>query len=256
MADLRDMVAFMDRLLEVDTITDYAPIGLQVEGAAEVRGVVTGVSACLPLFERAVEAGAQMVLVHHGMFWDNESRVVRGSLKDRLRFLLANDLSLVAYHLPLDRHPEVGNNARLYARLGLTGRRPFGAYKGQSIACMGDLPEPMPFDGFLARVNEALGGEGGDTGVVLPFGPDTVRTVAICSGGAPELVREAIERGADAYLTGEASEWVYHLAREEGIHYIGAGHHRTERFGVMALGEALSREFGVDCRFVDIPNPI
>lgn len=252
MADLHEMVAFMDRLLEVETITDYGPQGLQVEGAPEVGRVVTGVSACLPLFERAVETGAQMVLVHHGMFWDNESRVVRGSLKDRLRFLLANDLSLVGYHLPLDRHPEVGNNAGLYARLGLTGRRPFGRYKGQSIACMGDLEAPMPFDAFRARVGEVLG----DEGLVLPFGPDTVRTVAICSGGAPELLREAIETGADVYLTGEASEWVYHLAREEKIHYIGAGHHRTERFGVMALGEVLEREFGVECRFVDIPNPI
>lgn len=252
MADLFEMVAFMDRLLEVDTITDYTPIGLQVEGAPEVRRVVTGVSACIPLFERAVEAEAQMVLVHHGMFWENESRVVRGSLKERLKFLLVNNLSLVGYHLPLDRHPEVGNNAQIYARLGLTDRRPFGRYKGQSIACMGDLPEPMPFDGFRDRVREALGGEG----LVLPFGPDTVRSVAICSGGAPELVREAIEAGADVYLTGEASEWVYHLAREEGIHYIGAGHHRTERFGVMALGEVLAREFAVDCRFVDVPNPI
>jgi len=251
-ADLHEMVAYMDRLLEVDTIGDYCPKGLQVEGRREVSRLVTGVSACLPLFERAVEAGAQLVLVHHGMFWDNESRVVRGSLKERLRFLLANDLSLVGYHLPLDRHPEVGNNAGLFRRLGLVERRPFGLYKGQTIACMGDLPEPLPFDAFRARVADMLGGEG----LVLPFGPDTVLTVAICSGGAPDLVREAIERGADAYLTGEASESVYHLAREEGIHYLGAGHHRTERFGVMALGEALEREFGVESRFVDIPNPI
>ena len=255
MADLREMVAWMDRLLEVDTIADYCPKGLQVEGAREVTRVVTGVSACLPLFERAVEAGAQMVLVHHGMFWDSDSRVVRGSLKERLRFLLANNLSLVGYHLPLDRHPEVGNNAGIFRRLGLSGRRPFGVYKGQTIACMGDLPEPMSFDALRSRVGEVFGIGGGE-GLVLPFGPDTVRTVAICSGGAPDLVREAIEKGADVYLTGEATEYVYHLAREEGIHYIGAGHHRTERFGVMDLGEAVQAEFGVECRFVDVPNPI
>jgi dinuclear metal center YbgI/SA1388 family protein len=251
-ADLLEMVAFMDRLLEVDTIADYCPKGLQVEGDKEVTGVLTGVSACMPLFERAVEEGAQMVLVHHGMFWDSDSRVVRGSLKERLRFLLSNDLSLVGYHLPLDRHPEVGNNAGIFRRLGLTEGRPFGEYKGQTIACMGDLAAPEPFDAFRARVAEVLGGEG----LVLPFGPATVRTVAICSGGAPDLVREAIEKGADVYLTGEASEYVYHLAREEGIHFIGAGHHRTERFGVMALGEALKVQFGVECRFVDVPNPI
>jgi len=251
-ADLFEMVAFMDRLLEVDTIADYCPKGLQVEGARDVSAVVTGVSACMPLFERAVEEGAQMVLVHHGMFWDTDPKVVRGSLKERLRFLLSNDLSLVGYHLPLDRHPEVGNNARIAARLGLVALRPFGLYKGQSIACMGELEAPTPFDDFARKVTEVFGGEP----LLLPFGPPTVRTVALCSGGAPELVREAVAKGADAYLTGEATEWVYHLAREEGIHYIGAGHHRTERFGVTALGERLAERFGVTATFVDVPNPI
>lgn len=252
MADLHDMVRFMDDLLDVGSIADYCPIGLQVEGAREVSGVVTGVSACMPLFERAVAERAQMVLVHHGMFWDNESRVVRGSLKDRLRFLIANDLSLVAYHLPLDRHPQVGNNARIFQELGLVGWRDFGRYKGQSIACMGELPEALPFDDFLQRVNRVFGGDA----FHLPFGPGTVKTVAVCSGGAPDLVREAIEKQADVFLTGEAGEYVYHLAREEGIHFIGAGHHRTERLGIQALGERLCRQFDVNCRFVDIPNPI
>ncbi|MFQ5508952.1 MAG: Nif3-like dinuclear metal center hexameric protein [Leptospirillia bacterium] len=252
MADLHDMVAFMDAYLAVDNIADYCPKGLQVEGAKEVTRVVTGVSACMPLFERAVEESAQMVLVHHGMFWDGDSKVVRGSLKQRLKFLLSNDLSLLGYHLPLDAHPEVGNNAQIFDRLGLSERTDFGVYKGQAIACMGTLPEPLAFDDFLSRVNAVFGGDA----FHLPFGPDTVQTVAICSGGAPDLVREAIDRRADVYLTGEASEYVYHLAKEEGIHYIGAGHHATERFGVMALGEKLAAEFGVECRFVDIPNPI
>ncbi len=252
MAQRDELIAHMDRLLSVDTITDYCPIGLQVAGSDRVETVVTGVSACMPLFERAVEAGAQMVLVHHGMFWDNESRVVKGSLKDRLRFLLLNNLSLVGYHLPLDRHPKVGNNARIFAGLGLTGRVDFGRYKGQYIACMGTLPTPEPFEDFLDRVNRLFGVDA----FHLPFGPEQVRTVAICSGGAPDLIREAIEVRADVYLTGEASEYVYHLAREEGIHFIGAGHHATERFGVMALGEELSRNFDVSCRFIDIPNPI
>ncbi len=252
MAKRDELIAYMDRLLAVDTISDYCPIGLQVAGSDDVTTVVTGVSACMPLFERALEEQAQMVLVHHGMFWDNESKVVKGMLKDRLRFLLVNDLSLVAYHLPLDRHPEVGNNARIFQKLGLTERVDFGRYKGQYIACMGRLPEPLPFDDFLYRVNQVFGGDA----FHLPFGPRLVQTIAICSGGAPDLIREAIEVRADVYLTGEASEYVYHLAREEGIHFIGAGHHATERFGVMALGERLSQSFDVSCRFIDIPNPI
>lgn len=243
----------MDRLLDTGSISDYCPNGLQVEGTAEVSRVVCGVSACMPLFERAVEEQAQLVLVHHGMFWDGESRVVKGSLKKRLAFLLDNGLSLAGYHLPLDRHPEVGNNAQLFEKLGLTDRRDFGRYKGQTIACMGSLPQPLPFDDFLSSLSKVLGK---DDLFHLPFGPSTVRTVALCSGGAPDLVREAVEVKADVYLTGEASEYVYHLAREEGIHYIGAGHHATERFGVMALGERLANEFNVECEFVDIPNPI
>jgi len=252
MADLHQMVAFMDELLDVDAIADYCPKGLQVEGNLEISRVVCGVSACMPLFEQAVENQAQMVLVHHGMFWDGDSKVVKGSLKERLRFLLSTNLSLVAYHLPLDRHPEVGNNAGIFDRLGLVDKSPFGRYKGTYIGCMGDLPEPLSYDDFQARVQGLFGSDG----VYLPFGPGKVKSVAICSGGAPELVREAVERGADAYLTGEASEYVYHLAREEGIHYIGAGHHRTEKYGIMALGEKLRGEFDVDCRFIDIPNPI
>lgn len=252
MADLHAITTFLNRYLEADRITDYCPNGLQVEGATEVTRIVTGVSACMALFERAVEEEAQMVLVHHGMFWDGDSKVVKGSLKDRLKFLLANDLSLLGYHLPLDRHPEVGNNARIFALLGLTGREEFGVYKGQAIACMGELPKPEPFDDFLNRVNKLFG----EDAFHLPFGPGTVRRIALCSGGAPDLVREAVEKNADVYLTGEASEYVYHLAREEGIHYIGAGHHNTERFGVQALGERLCQEFDVECRFIDIPNPI
>jgi len=251
-AELHTLVKHMDDLLEVGTISDYCPIGLQVEGASEVSKIVTGVSACMPLFEQALEVGAQMVLVHHGMFWDNEPKVVQGSLKQRLRFLLANDLSLVGYHLPLDRHPRVGNNAQIFARLGLSERRDFGLYKGQYIACLGSYPTPIPFDDFLSRVNGVFGGDA----FHLPFGPRQIRSVAICSGGAPELIREAIGVRADVYLTGEASEYVYHLAKEEGIHFIGAGHHATERFGIMALGDEICQAFDVSCQFIDVPNPI
>lgn len=252
MATLHELVAFMDQLLDIDHYKDYCPKGLQVEGAAEVTRIALGVSACMPLFEQAVEIDAQMVLVHHGMLWDNEPKVVQKSFKNRLKYLLANDLSLVGYHLPLDAHPEVGNNAQIVDKLGLIERQGFGQYGGQTIAFRGRLPQPMAFDDFLMRVNEVFGGDA----FHLPFGPGTVETVAVCSGGAPELVREALTVGADVYLTGEATEWVYHLAKEEGIHYIGAGHHQTERFGVMALGQRLTEQFGVECQFIDIPNPI
>jgi len=252
MADRDDIIRHLDTYLAVDAIDDYCPKGLQVAGAETVTRVVCGVSACMPLFERAVAADAQMVLVHHGMFWDNESRVVQGSLKDRLKFLLANDLSLVAYHLPLDCHPQIGNNACIADRLGLVDRTDFGRYRGRYIALMGNLPAPMAFDDFLTQVNRVFGGDA----FHLPFGPGTVRTVALCSGGAPELVREAVARRADVYLTGEATEYVYHLSREERIHYVAAGHHRTEMFGIQALGDHLEQKFGVGSQFVDIHNPI
>lgn len=252
MTDLESFVNSLDEYLDVASIRDYAPIGLQVEGGKEVGKVVTGVSACMELFKRARDKGADTILVHHGMFWDSDPRVVRGSLKERLKFLLENEITLIAYHLPLDRHPEVGNNIQLIKRLGLTDPQPFGEYKGKTISYMAGPAAPEPVSDFMARVREVVNPEAR----IHAFGPDTIGKVAVCTGGAPELVREAALRKADLYLTGEDSEWIYHLSREEGIHYVAAGHHATEKFGLFALGDHIREKFGLDVEFVDIYNPI
>ncbi len=250
--DLLALVAEADRLLSPDEFRDYAPNGLQVEGVRSISKIVTGVSACMPLFEAAVEKGAQAVLVHHGMFWQSDPRPVTGGLKRRLAYLLKRDLSLIGYHLPLDRHATLGNNALLADTLELTNRTPFGSYNGMPIGVMGTLAHPTSVASFMERVKERINPHAR----IHPFGPTNVASVALVSGGAPELVREAVAKRADLYLTGEESEWVYHLSREEGIHYVAAGHHATETFGVRALGEELAKTFGIEVEFVDIPNPI
>jgi len=163
-----------------------------------------------------------------------------------------HDLSLLAYHLPLDRHPEVGNNIQIARRLGLVDIEPFGDYRGKTISYMGATEAPMAVGAFIEKVKREI-----NPGLTHhAFGPAEVHSVAICSGGAPELVREAIGRKADLFLTGEQSEWIYHFCLEEKIHYVAAGHHATEKFGVMALGEVLAERFDIDVEFVDIPNPI
>jgi len=252
MVTLDDLVAFADGFLDVESISDYCPKGLQVEGRREINRIVTGVSACMELFVEADARGADAILVHHGMFWDSDQKVVRGSLKGRLKFLLDKDISLIAYHLPLDRHPEVGNNIEIIKRLGLVDEKPFGGYRGKTISYMASVPVVTPVGDFIKSVRDLINPDLRH----YPFGPDKIQTVAVCSGGAPELAREAIARNVDLFLTGEDSEWVYHLSKEEGLHYVAAGHHATERFGPIALGETIEREFDVEVVFVDIPNPI
>jgi len=252
MADLHEIVAFANELLEIEKIPDSCPNGLQVEGKREVERIVTGVSACMELFEEAAQRQADAVIVHHGMFWDSDPRPVKGAIKARIKFLLDNDISLIGYHLPLDRHPEVGNNIELVKRLGLTNPKPFGMHRGQSISYIAKTKSPVTFDEFVTTINQVIGREP----VCYSFGQDMIDSVAICSGSAPELVLEAVAEKADLFITGEDAEWVYHLSKEEGIHYVAAGHHATERFGVMALGERIKEKFGIDVRFVDIPNPI
>lgn len=252
MAQLTEIAAFLAETLESGRIADSALNGIQVRGREGVKRVVTGVSACLELFRAARTEGADLVLVHHGLFWGKLSPVVEGSHKERLKFLLEHDLTLMAFHLPLDRHPELGNNARLLQGLGLRPVAPFGVYHGVTLSQVGELAEPEPLERFLGRVEGLLGAPP----MTLPFGPPRVGRVAVCSGAAPELVREAKGAGADLFLTGEATEYVYHYAREEGIHFVAAGHHRTERLGVQAAGDLLAQRFGVEHRFIDIPNPL
>ncbi len=246
------VVGFLDDLLDAGSIPDYGPQGLQIEGKDDVRKVAVGVSASVELFRRAVEAGADMILCHHGMFWDSESRVVKGRLKQRLRLLIEHEISLVGYHLVLDAHDEHGNNAVIARELGLVDVEPFGEYRGTLIGRKGRFDPPLPLRDLESRVREVFGGEP----LIYGFGPEPVRTIGVISGGAVDQFLGAIEQKLDAYLTGEVKEFVQEVAREERVTYVSAGHYRTETFGVRALAERLERELGIETVFIDVPNRV
>jgi dinuclear metal center YbgI/SA1388 family protein len=252
MARRDDIVAHLDELLEIHSFTDYGPNGLQVPGAEEVSLVVTGVSAQRELFERAAGAGAQLVLCHHGLFWEFHPRALGPAMKERLKLLFDADISLAAYHLPLDAHREVGNNALICTELGLERAEPFAEHKGRPIGFVGRSADGIPFDELRRRCAAVFGQEP----FVWDAGPDVVHSVGVVSGGAPGNFGEAIARGVDAFLTGETAEHVMAEARENRVHFIAAGHYATETFGIRRLGDLLAERFGVEHRFVDIPNPI
>jgi len=247
MAQRDDIVAFCDELLDVGSYPDYGPVGLQVVGSAEVRKLVCGVSASRELFERAAEAEAQLVIVHHGLFWEKETRVVGPVLRGRLRALFDGDLTLLGYHLALDAHPEIGNNANLCRELGVDAERRFTEW-----GWGGSLATPVPASEFANRVQEVVG----RMPLVFAYGPEEISRVAICSGGAGRYVADAIAEGYDCFLTGEADEPTKHLAKEAGIHFVAAGHYATETSGVQALATRVAERFGVDREFVDLPNPV
>jgi dinuclear metal center YbgI/SA1388 family protein len=251
-ARLEDVISHLDELLAIGDFRDYGPNGLQVPGTPEVSGVVTGVSSNLELFEGAADRGAQLVVAHHGLFWDFHPRSVTPAMKQRLRLLFERDISLAAYHLPLDAHPEVGNNALICAALGLDRAEPFGEHRGQTVGFVGRSEEGIAFDDLRSRCAHAFSQE--------PFtwdtGPDTVHSVGIVSGAAASSFGEAIAKGLDAFLTGEPAEHVMADARETGTHFIAGGHYATETFGVRRIGELVAAEFGVEHQFVEVPNPI
>jgi dinuclear metal center YbgI/SA1388 family protein len=251
-ASLTEIIAELDRLLESAGFADHCPNGLQVQGRADVRTVVTGVSAGLRLFERAVELGADLVLTHHGLFWDGDDPRVVGRLRRRLAVLLANDVSLAAYHLPLDAHPRLGNNALIAERLGCVELAPFGVHRGRPIGVRGRFPGGIAPADLVARVAELTG----RAPLAFTAGPDLVRTIGIVSGAASGHLDEAIAAGLDAFLTGEPAERVMTQAHESHVHFIAAGHYATETFGVRALGGHLVDRFAVEHIFVDLPNPI
>jgi dinuclear metal center YbgI/SA1388 family protein len=255
MAPLGEILKNLDELLDPGAFDDYGPNGLQVPGSENVEHVVTGVSGQAELFERAAAAGAQMVLVHHGILWDFHPRRVDRLQARRLRTLLANDISLVAYHLPLDANPVVGNNALIADGLGCDrdGRAPFGHARGRPVGINARFSGAgIGADELLARVRALTGREP----LAFLAGPESVRSIGIVSGAAAELVQEAIDLGLDAFLTGEPAEHVMATAREAGVHFIAAGHYATETFGVRRLGEILVERFGINHDFVDIPNPV
>ena len=247
MAQRDEIIRYANELLEIDRFPEYGTPGLQVLGADEVTKIACGVSSSLELFERARDAGAQLVLVHHGMFWRNEPVWVDRRQRGRLQALFAADLSLAAYHLALDAHPELGNNALLAGALGVEVERPFGEV-GQG----GRLPELAGIDELAGRVRELVGREP----LVFAHGPARVERVAICSGGAGgELIRAAHE-GYDLFLTGEPEEPSLQTARELGIHFVAGGHDATERLGVQALAQRLAEQFELEWEFLPVENPV
>ena len=243
----------LDRLLEPSSFEDHGPNGLQVPGRREITTVATGVSSGLELFERAASAGAELVLVHHGLFWEGQPRALSPGLAARLRVLLAADINLAAYHLPLDAHPEVGNNALIAAGLGCDHRAPFGVHRGRAIGFVARFSDDgVPAPELFERVAALTGREP----LVFASGPPRVRRVGIVSGGAAGDLQQAIDDGLDAFLTGEPSEPAMSQAGEAGVHFIAAGHYATETFGVRRLGELLAERFGLAHEFIDVPNPV
>jgi dinuclear metal center YbgI/SA1388 family protein len=247
MPQIIEAVAFLDDWMTPEAFDDLGPNGFQVPAERELERVVTGVTAQRALFDRAVAEEAQLVLVHHGLFWSFNPLGLTPLLAERLRPLFKHDIALAAYHLPLDAHPEIGNNALLASALGAQEHVAFaGIGRGATFG------EPVPAAELVARVAAATGREP----LVFDAGPPEVRRIAIVSGGAASRLGQAVAEGYDAFLTGEPKENVMADARESGIHFIAAGHYATETFGVRALGERLAERFGVRHVFVDVPNPI
>jgi dinuclear metal center YbgI/SA1388 family protein len=247
--DRIELELYLNRELETGRFKDYCPNGLQVEGRRQINKIATGVTASLAFVEAALEWGADAVLVHHGYFWRNEAPQITGRKYKRLRLLLANDLNLFAFHLPLDDHPEYGNNAQLGKRMGWI---PDGRFGDQNLGWMSTLPMPITLAHFTAQVEQTLGREP----IVLGDPDWELRRVAWCTGAAQSYFDAAIEAGADVFLTGEISEPTTHMSAESGVAFLAAGHHATERFGVQALGAHLSETFDIEHLFIDIHNPV
>ena len=247
---LTALVQDLDEYLQPGRFRDYCPNGLQVEGRSSVAKIATGVTANQALIDLAVEWQADAILVHHGYFWKGEADEIVGMKRRRLAALLGNNISLLAYHLPLDAHPEVGNNACFGRLLGVPGGAPL---EPDSLVCMGMLPEAISVAEVAARLEQKMGRTplhiGAEEG-------DLVQKIAWCTGAAQGYLDAAVAAGADLYVTGEVSEQTVHTAREEGIHFFAAGHHATERYGVQALGEYLEKKFGIEHRYIDIDNPV
>lgn len=249
--ELNVLVARANALLLPERFTDYCPNGLQVEGRVQVRRLVSGVTASQALIDAAVAAEADAILVHHGYFWKGETPNIVGMKRRRLGRLLQHDISLLAYHLPLDAHPELGNNAQLALRLGIEvtgGLQPDVQFP---IGNVGRLAQPVPAEKFAEQLMAVLGRRP----LMIAGGAHAIATIAWCTGGAQGYIEQAAALGVDAYVTGEVSEQTVHAARELGIHFFAAGHHATEKFGVAALGEHLAREFAIAHQFIDIDSP-
>ena len=247
--ELKALVDYTRQLLQVERYADYCQNGLQLEGKASINKIVSGVTASMALLESAKNAGADAILVHHGYFWKNEDAAIVGLKRNRIKFLLENNISLLAYHLPLDAHPALGNNAQLAQKLGLE----VTSWQGnQGLVGLGILPSAPSLKDFSQHVENKLQ----RTPLVIGDMNKSIKNVAWCTGGAQGYMQDAIDLGVDVFISGEVSEQTYHLARESGVAYIAAGHHATERYGVQALGEHLAQYFGIEHEYIEIDNPI
>ena len=253
MALRNDIIGFCDETLDVGAFADYGPNGLQVPASPEVTKVATCVSAHLEAIERAVAARAELLIAHHGLFWDFHPRALTEPMAARLRTALGAGLSIAGYHLPLDAHREIGNNALLCERLGLEpGPEAFGLAKGSHIGVVGHNRDGIDAGELLDRVRSHVAPDP----LVFDAGPAVIRSVGILSGAGSSSIADAVSLGLDALLTGEPSEHAMADAREGSLHFIAAGHYATETFGVSRLGDLLAERFGIEHEFIDVPNPI
>ncbi|MFM2450194.1 MAG: hypothetical protein RIS44_2644 [Pseudomonadota bacterium] len=248
MVNRQNLELYLQQLLSVELFKDYGPNGLQVEGKTEVHKVVSGVTASLALVDAAIAEGADALLVHHGLFWRGQDGRVTGWMKKRLSKLLAFDINLLAYHLPLDAHPQWGNNVQLGLQLGWTVSRRFGE---QQLGCLATLPLATGLEQLTSQLEQTVR----HAVVAVPGDGRPLRQVAWCTGGAQSYFEAAIAAGADVFVTGEISEPQAHYARESGVAYLACGHHASERYGAQALGEHLAAQFGLQHVFIDINNP-
>jgi dinuclear metal center YbgI/SA1388 family protein len=245
------IVDFLDTELRTSSIRDYSCNGLQVEGAPMVSRIALAVDACMESYQSAIENNCQMLIVHHGIIWDG-IRAVRGQVRNQMAYLLQNDLNLYASHLPLDCHPLYGNNASLMQLFSARQTKPFGMYKGTEIGFEGVLPQSVPLDSIVQILCEKLEAEC----IVLPFGPQKIKSIAVVSGGGGDALVEAVTKNVDCFITGESIHQNYHTALEGKINVIYAGHYHTETPGVKAIGSLCQKQFGIETHFIDIPSLI
>ena len=249
---LTELCNFCDNYLKTSEFNDYCPNGLQVESNPEVEHVVAGVTASLALIDAAIDVGADTLLVHHGYFWKGESQPIAGFKGRRIARLIRNNINLLAYHLPLDAHPEVGNNAQLAKAMGWNVEGSFGSVGTHDIVFHGSLKSQLSLDELTRAIAEKLNSQP----LSISAGEKPITSIAWCTGAAQSYIEAAAERGIDVFVSGEVSEHTFHFAREAGIHYIAAGHHATERYGVQALASLLGERFQIRQEFIDIPNPV
>lgn len=249
---LTELVNYTNSFLQVEKYRDYSPNGLQVEGKSTIKKIVSGVTACQALLDAAIQQQADAIIVHHGYFWTGEEAIITGNKRQRIQTLLNNNVSLLAYHLPLDAHLQIGNNAQLAKILNLTVKETRDIDGNANLFFIGELRHPMLANDFADYIEQQLLRKP----LHITSNNKIINSIAWCTGGAQRYLSLAINAGVDAYLTGEVSESSFHIAKENGIDFFAAGHHATERYGVQALASHLAQQFDLDHQYIDINNPV